>query len=162
MTHRIKSNEERFLTKYSINPISQCWEWTARKYPSGYGQFSWLVPPNKHKTQLSHRCSYLLFKGPIPIGINVLHKCDNPSCVNPDHLFLGTTQDNSDDKVSKNRHNHGNISHQHILSELDVRNIRSQPISNGCISKWSKLYNVSYTCMFNVVHNITWKHVIID
>lgn len=74
-----------------------CWEWTRGRDPHGYGRFA---TPN---SDLAHRASWELHNGPIPAGLNVLHHCDNPPCVNPRHLFLGTQKDNVDDMVAKGR-----------------------------------------------------------
>jgi len=75
-----------------------CWEWTAVKNERGYGVFML-----KGKTKLAHRVAYEIYKGEIPEGIRVCHSCDNPSCQNPDHLWLGNQSDNLKDCVRKNR-----------------------------------------------------------
>lgn len=75
-----------------------CWEWKKARHRQGYGHF-----PYKKRLHLAHRISWLLHHGPIPEGICVLHKCDNPPCCNPDHLFLGTYQTNAIDCVQKGR-----------------------------------------------------------
>lgn len=87
---------DRFEAKFIRG--DDCWEWTAAKHPFGYGNF-W---DGKGYTT-AHRVSYLLYVGEIPAGICVLHRCDNPACVRPDHLFLGTHQDNIADKIAKGR-----------------------------------------------------------
>lgn len=88
---------ERFLTKVRKTP--SCWVWTAYKNPNGYGRFR-----IGKKKETAHRASWTIFKGQIPVGYQVLHTCDNPSCVNPGHLFLGTHLSNMRDMVSKGRH----------------------------------------------------------
>jgi len=75
-----------------------CWNFTGHKNPRGYGLFSW-----KGKQMLAHRFSWLHHKGDIPEGHGVLHHCDNPSCVSPDHLFTGTHADNMADMYKKGR-----------------------------------------------------------
>ena len=80
-----------------------CWEWTAGRSTGGYGQFK-LYINGRHRTINAHRAGWLLFKGPIPDGMEVCHRCDNPPCVRLDHLFLGTISDNARDMVAKGRH----------------------------------------------------------
>lgn len=91
--------EQRFNTKYLINEHTDCWEWTRATNNIGYGMFR----VRKGIMRTAHRVSYELHKGDIPPGMCVCHTCDNPKCVNPDHLWLGTVQDNMDDKISKGR-----------------------------------------------------------
>ena len=82
-----------------------CWLWTGYRMPSGYGNFMDYIEGRKDR--LAHRYAYRTFVGPIPDGIFVLHRCDNPPCVRPDHLFLGTQADNLIDAVAKGRQSRG-------------------------------------------------------
>ena len=88
---------ERFEAKYTPEPMSGCWLWIGAVKASGYG-----VMHYAGRTQRAHRVSYELFVGPIGSSW-VLHRCDNPACVNPDHLFLGDAVDNARDMVAKGR-----------------------------------------------------------
>lgn len=94
------SMEERFWSKVDLKGPDDCWEWQASKLPDGYGSFG----VRSRVVDKAHRVSWVLKNGPIPDGMSVCHRCDNPPCVNPDHLFLGTQQDNMKDMVSKGRH----------------------------------------------------------
>ena len=91
--------EQRFNKKYVINDDTDCWEWQNATNNIGYGMFRW----STGKMRTAHRASYELHKGPIPAGLSVCHSCDNPLCVNPEHLWAGTMKDNYDDMVSKGR-----------------------------------------------------------
>lgn len=91
-------NLERFRDKFVPEPNSGCWLWCGSTTDTGYGR----VKVNG-KIQRAHRVSYELHNGLIPEGLNVCHTCDTPLCVNPDHLFLGTQQDNITDMIQKGR-----------------------------------------------------------
>lgn len=101
-----KSDEERFMTKYEKDPKTLCWNWKAGKHPYGYG-FFYCTISEKRSTHQAHRYSYFLYKGKIPAGMYICHHCDNPGCVNPSHLFLGTPKDNMEDMMKKGRHCYG-------------------------------------------------------
>jgi len=92
----------RFWAKVQMIPFHPCWEW-AGSQGNGYGQIG--AGGGEAGSIGAHRASWLIHHGPIPDGVFVLHRCDNKTCVNPDHLFLGTPGDNMRDKVAKGRHN---------------------------------------------------------
>jgi hypothetical protein len=91
--------EQRFETK--IKKTNSCWEWSGARNAKGYGMFNSGVGITR--VQLAHRYAYATYKGELLPYMYVLHSCDNPSCVNPAHLFLGTQQDNMQDCLSKGR-----------------------------------------------------------
>jgi hypothetical protein len=96
--------QERFESKYIPEPNSGCWLWMASCRPNGYGQFAKDARKRPgRKIDYAHRVSWELFCGEIPEGVCVLHKCDMPNCVNPEHLFLGTDSDNVQDCIRKGR-----------------------------------------------------------
>lgn len=114
-----KSNEERFWE--NVKKTKKCWLWKGGKTSGGYGAFN--AANNIHG---AHRYSYELHNGPIPEGLWVLHTCDNPSCVNPAHLFIGTQQENIEDMIEKGRGNFakGEAHYQDKLTWREVRLIR--------------------------------------
>jgi len=144
----------RFEQKVELIPFSTCHWWVAALDTYGYGQI--LIDGTAQRT---HRVCYQLYRGPIPNELQVLHTCDNRSCVNPDHLFLGTNQDNVDDKVKKGRQSamKGTKNPRAILSEDDVRQIRA---SDNTQAELSLEYGVSQSSINNVVHRLSWKHVV--
>ena len=91
--------EFRFWLK--VEKTNECWKWHGAKHPFGYGMIQRGFKP--HKKITAHRASWEIHFGVIPYGMNVLHKCDNPECTNPDHLFVGTFKDNSRDMYHKGR-----------------------------------------------------------
>ncbi len=99
--HPITEPIVRFMRKVEKDSVSECWNWTAFRGKDGYGSFG--VGPRSEGIELAHRWSYAHHVGPIPDGLYVLHHCDNPSCVNPDHLFVGTQADNVHDMWAKGR-----------------------------------------------------------
>lgn len=111
-THRLKQQfkantfEDMIVPGFMLEIVKMphhkgCWMWRGSLSKStGYGKFSFL-----HGTYLAHRVSWMLFRGLIPEGLFILHKCDNPPCVNPDHLFLGTHAENMRDMLEKGRGN---------------------------------------------------------
>lgn len=116
--HIRKSDSDRFWS-YVVTG-SGCWEWIGHSSVNGYGRIRL-----GSKKVLAHRFSWELHFGDIPCGMEVCHKCDNPSCVNPSHLFCGTHSDNMKDRSAKGRSNvRSGVDHCHsCLSELDVRRI---------------------------------------
>lgn len=123
-----------------------CWEWTGAK-SVGYGRVRL-----DGRTQWAHRISYVIAHGPIPDGLILLHSCDNPSCVNPDHLRPGTNRDNSQDALQKGRW-HSKLTASQVLA------IREQGCGGIAIKVLADLYRVSTPTIRRVITHRIWRHV---
>jgi hypothetical protein len=138
-----------------IEPVTEsgCWIWTGPMMPSGYGRLS--IGSKNHG---AHRLSYLFFRGEIAEGLSVCHHCDVPSCVNPAHLFLGTTQENTADKIRKGRNAKGCRVHNKLTDE-DVHAIRSATGGHGFKQKLARQYGVTGTMISLIRSRKSWKHI---
>ena len=145
----------RFWSKVAIKEFSDCWEWLGSKKVSGYGQLML-----NYYNFYSHRISWQIHNGPIPKGLFVLHKCDNPSCVNPKHLFLGTQLDNMRDRNKKGRAPLGEKSNCNVLTNEKVLKIKQlYQKENKKQGEIAKLFNVSPQLIWNIIHQKTWKYI---
>lgn len=148
----------RLLEKILVSEKG-CWEWQGakcggkKKGEGRYGLFNIGT-----ELIMSHQASYLYFYGidPRPLKLQVLHKCDNPACINPLHLFLGTHQDNMDDAVRKERMNFGEINgHTHLTSQ-DAKAIYHDPRG---LKEIGEEYGICSASVWNIKKENTWKHV---
>lgn len=133
-----------------VQKTDTCWLWTGATHEFGYGVIR-NSAGTKPANVKAHRLSWEIHNGPIPDGLNVCHHCDNPPCVNPDHLFLGTDADNVADMIAKGRQVYGGTPagethHQRKLTDAQIGEIRSL-YATGIISlpELSKYYGVSHT-----------------
>lgn len=167
----VPTTEMRFWAKVDMS--GKCWLWTGAKRSKGYGAF--VYASNGHVVQgRAHRYSYELHKGPIPPGFSVLHNCpdgDNPACVNPAHLWLGTTADNNRDTMTKGRHVKGGtyqrnnykrgVGHHNARLTPDiVREIRAK-YANGetSFSKLASAYKLAIAHVYRIVRRRAWASV---
>jgi transposase len=139
-----------------------CWEWQGLKGKKGYGGLKIYdaLRVCKRRTVLVHRISYELFIGPIPEGLGVLHKCDNPPCCNPNHLFIGTNADNRADCVAKDRHSKGEQHTKAKLTEQHVIEIKALLIDGMPQRKIAKKYGVGHTVIGSIKNGLSWKHLL--
>lgn len=157
--HRGLPEEIRFWSKVAKKGDDDCWNWTGGK-TRGYGAFN----PNG-KRVIAHRAAWFYIHGEIASGFLVCHKCDNPSCCNPNHLFLGTQLDNMTDMTSKGR---GNIGERHGNSKLtdiqagEIKQLKPRPHvkGNGDLAKsLAKKYGMRVDNIYFIWRGDTWKHV---
>jgi len=113
----------------------------------------------KGKQIYAHRASFEVHIGIIPVGFGVLHRCDNPPCCNPKHLFLGTAKDNVEDMMAKKRHKFGEDSPKAILKEQDVVSIRSLRGTGLTFAAIADMYGVSKATIRSVAIKMTWRHI---
>lgn len=151
-----KADIERLMAKIVKAP-NGCWEWTGYIGTSGYGSF--LLHGRNYN---AHRAMWITIHGEEPPPeIKVCHTCDNRICVNPDHLFLGTPQDNSDDMVSKRRQPLGTRNGRAKLTDDAVRAIRRRYNEGDCsIRDLASEYNATKSMIHDVVSGRTWRHVV--
>jgi len=143
-----------FWTKVDIPSLIDCWIWTGALTSSGYGHFRL-----DGRDCLAHRYCFQSLFGEIPEGMQVLHKCDNPRCVNPSHLFLGTHEDNMRDMVNKGRSARGGERHNGCkLSRADVILIRSLSTKFSPI-QLASMFPVTRATISRILRRETWKHL---
>lgn len=130
---------KRFMERVEFVPFSTCWYWTGSLFSNGYGQTQY-----EGKNQKAHRVSYMIHKGAIPEGMCVCHTCDEKTCVNPNHLWLGTHLDNMRDKMKKGRHRPsvGEDNGCAKLTDEQVREIRSKRASGRTLLSIAREYGI--------------------
>lgn len=153
------SVEKRFYKK--VIKTDRCWLWTGASDKHGYGSIGLGSRSDGSRgTELAHRVAWCLRFGEIPEGLCVLHRCDNPSCVRPDHLFLGTQLENIADMVSKKRHNLGQKNGRSRLTDVTVRAIKhlliTEDKSHGEIAN---MFGVCRSLITMIANQKRWRHV---
>lgn len=143
---------ERFYALCDKTGSNGCWIWKGNKGKKGYGAFRY-----KGRTERAHRASWMMFKDSIPHGLQVCHKCDNPSCVNPEHLFLGTSKENNMDKVAKGRQAKGETN-RHKLTSQEVREIRDI-YPQLTARALGRIYGVNASSVSSAIKGQSWSHI---
>lgn len=142
--------EERFWPK--VDKTCSCWEWTASKDSFGYGTFG----VTRRDIQRAHRVSWVFAHGEIPDGLCVLHKCDNPKCVRPDHLFLGTKLDNAIDRMEKGR-NRDQSGDKSSAAKLDWEKVELIRADNRTYPEIVKEYGIQKSTVSSIKLNKSWR-----
>ncbi len=132
-----------------------CWEWAGNRDPNGYGRLNVGNTP-----ALAHRIAWELFQGPLTPEDHICHRCDNPPCVRPEHLFKGDHGMNMADKMRKKRHRYGvSRGEKHgcaVLTEAQAREIKASGLSHkACAAQ----YGVSYQTVWEIRKGVSWKHI---
>ena len=154
---KLESLKKRYWPKVTVLGPDECWEWRAKAtHPHGYGRMT----AGRGTHLKAHHIGWALENGPIPEDLCVLHKCDNPGCSNPKHLFLGTMLDNMQDKIAKGRA--GNITYysgeEHCRSKLTDDERRRIAADNRSATEIADEFSISYRTVYRIRRNEMWAH----
>lgn len=160
MENREKVIKARFDAKWRENPDktwngTPCWEWIGALIGKGYGQFQ--VRPNKDKN--AHRWAWRIYRGRLLDEDRVLHHCDNPRCVNPNHLFVGSSSDNAQDMKSKGRHLFGERNAKSKLTANDVIEMHNLSKDGMSTYKIAGIFGVHQTIVSRILRGERWEHL---
>ncbi len=146
------SSEKRFLEK--VVKSDGCWTWIGARHSKGYGMFAL---DGGHTT--AHRAAYKIFVGEIPDRMLVCHKCDNRRCVNPEHMFLGSPKDNSEDMANKGRSTHGKKNPRAKLSDEQVCAIRERAAQGARQRQIASDFGICQQMVSLIVRRANWTRV---
>ncbi len=156
--------ETDILDRAIPEPNTGCWLWEGRSMPRGYGM--WTIPMRfrehgKADAMLAHRAAFSLANGDVPDDMNVCHRCDQPACVNPDHLFLGTQADNMADMARKGRANRtgGGMGEAHGMAKLTEVAVRAIISDERSHRKIASAHGISKTLVGMIKRRQTWRHL---
>jgi len=149
---------ERIKRKIKVNEETGCWEWQGCRTSKGYG---WMhADGGRNHSDGVHRLMWRQLNGKVPNGLQVLHRCDNRACCNPDHLCVGTPEDNSVDMVKKGRSAKGEQHSQRKLTETQVREIRAlYKTKSVTLAEIGMQFGIGAPAVHAIVNRRLWKHV---
>lgn len=153
--------EERYHSGYIKKGENECWNWIKSFNLNGYGKFHMSIN-GKKKSLVASRYGWELINGNIPDGLLVCHSCDNPPCQNPKHWFLGTSKDNTQDMIKKNRlhDQRGELNGVAKVTAIQVIEIRKRyPLDGISQAKLGKEYGLTQSGIKAILHRDTWKHI---
>lgn len=150
------TDKGRFYKFVTPGAPDECWEWQGSIKPSGYGRFRYQGRPSYG----AHRASYLFHKGDIPEGLMVRHRCDNPPCVNPNHLEVGTVLDNARDAVERDRYAIGERSVRAKLTKREVMEILERLAAGESRRSLRERYGVSKAQIQRIAVGRSWKRAL--
>lgn len=146
----------RFLKRVDKRGRDECWNWQGSRKANWHGQWR----NASGEIELAHRASWRLFVGYIPDGLSILHRCDNPICTNPAHLFLGTQTDNMMDMWAKKRGRPGvSIGQKHGMSKLTAEQVTDIRYSGLTGSELAKKHNITQTTVCDIRKRRSWNHI---
>jgi hypothetical protein len=177
---------DQFHSKILKGAADECWPWLGHKDKKGYGRWMYTVSLNKRVSIRPHRMALFLASGTQPVGLLACHRCDNPPCCNPAHLFFGTSQDNMTDAANKGRmasgdknimRRHPELSHfngkknpqwivrgrRHGRAKLEAGDVIAIRASftgkHGDLTRLGKQYGVSHRNILDIIKRKTWRHI---
>lgn len=165
LAQRLPTKAERFWAKVSRG--DGCWEWTGHRNHQGYGLL-YTGPRGSSRQEFAHRVAWELEHGPIPADRTICHHCDNPPCVRPDHIYLGSPATNAHDRDSRGRHEgihfgggvaRGEIHGKAKLTETQVRTIRERRANGERLVVLAAEYGLTHAGISAIVMRRTWRHI---
>ena len=143
-----------------VKKQSGCWIWVSSTDKKGYGLFQLPLGSGRYRLMHAHRVAWALANGPIPLGKHICHACDHPSCVRPDHLFMGTHRDNMQDMMAKERQRCGERINTAKLTATAVLDIRRHSADAGIPgTALARQYGVTKQAVYHILHRRHWRHI---